>query len=52
MAMAVYHEAIHADTSAGRKAQIEQQLLVYCKLDTYALVRFWQVFAGRMDLKL
>jgi hypothetical protein len=52
MAMEVYHEAIHTDTSAERKAQIEQELLVYCKLDTYALVRLWQVFAGRTDLKL
>ena len=52
MAMEVYHEAIHTDTRAERKAQIEEQLLVYCKLDTYALVRLWQVFARRTDLKL
>ncbi len=52
MAMGAFLEGIHPDTSAERKAQIEQQLLEYCKLDTYAMVRLWQVFAGRSDLKL
>jgi len=52
MAMEAFLEAIHPDTSAERKTQIEQQLLAYCKLDTYAMVRLWQVFAGRTDLKL
>jgi len=52
MAMGAFLEGIHPDTSAARKAQIEQQLLAYCKLDTYAMVRLWQVFAGRTDLRL
>lgn len=52
MAMGAFLEGIHADTSAARKAQIEQQLLAYCALDTYAMVRLWQVFAGRTDLSL
>jgi len=52
MAMEAFLEAIHPDTSAERKNQIEQQLLAYCKLDTYAMVRLWQVFADRADLKL
>lgn len=52
MAMEAFLEAIHPDTPAVRKTQIEQQLLAYCKLDTYAMVRLWQVFAGRTDLKL
>jgi hypothetical protein len=52
MAMESFLEAIHPGTSAERKNQIEQQLLAYCKLDTYAMVRLWQVFAGRTDLKL
>lgn len=51
-AMEAFLEAIHPDTQAGRKSQIEQQLLAYCKLDTYAMVRLWQVFAGRTELKL
>jgi hypothetical protein len=52
MAMAAFHEAIHPDTSDERKSKIEQQLLTYCKLDIYALVRLWQVFAGLTDLKI
>ena len=51
-AMEAFLEAIHPDTPAERKNQIEQQLLAYCKLDTYAMVRLWQVFAGRAELKL
>lgn len=47
-----YLEAIHPDTHEERMTQLEQQLLAYCKLDTYAMVRLWQVFAGRTDLRL
>lgn len=36
MAMEAFMEAIHPDTSGERKSQIEQQLLTYCRLDTYA----------------
>jgi hypothetical protein len=50
MAMDAFLEGIHPDTPPERKAQIEQQLLAYCKLDTYAMVRLWQVFSGRTDL--
>jgi hypothetical protein len=52
MAMGAFLEGIHPNTSTARKAQIEQQLLAYCALDTYAMVRLWQVFAGRTDLSL
>lgn len=52
MAMDAFLEAIHHSTSVGRKADIEQQLLAYCCLDTYAMVRLWQVFAGRNELRL
>lgn len=52
MAMDAYLEGIHPSTSTERKDKIEQQLLSYCKLDTYAMVRLWQVFAGRFDLRL
>ncbi len=52
MAMSAFFEAIKQHTSTTRKTQIEQQLLAYCKLDTYAMVRLWQVFSGRTDLKL
>ena len=52
MAMEAFLEAIHPSTNQERKNEIERQLLAYCKLDTYAMVRLWQVFAGRMELKL
>ena len=52
MAMEAFMEAIQPDTNTERKNRIEQQLLAYCKLDTYAMVRLWQVFAGRTDLRL
>lgn len=52
MAMDAFLEGIHPSTSAERKAEIENQLLAYCQLDTYAMVRLWQVFAGRSDLRL
>jgi CRISPR/Cas system-associated exonuclease Cas4 (RecB family) len=47
MAMDAYLEAIAVDTTPERKAQIQQQLLTYCRLDTYAMVRLWEVFSGQ-----
>ena len=52
MAMEAFLDAIHPDTHIECKNQIEQQLLAYCKLDTYAMVRLWQVFSGQTDLRL
>ena len=52
MAMDAFMEAIAADTTASRKAQIEKQLLEYCGLDTYAMVRLWKYFSGRSDLEI
>lgn len=52
MAMDAFLEGIHPETSGERKAEIQQQLLAYCCLDTYAMVRLWQVFAGRNELRL
>lgn len=52
MAMEAYAEAIAPGTTSFRKADIERQLLEYCRLDTYAMVRLWQVFAGRIELRL
>jgi hypothetical protein len=45
-------EAIHPETDPARKQEIERQLLDYCRLDTYAMVRLWQVFAGRTNWSL
>lgn len=51
MAMDAYLEAIHPATTPERKAEIERQLLSYCGLDTFAMVRLWQFLAGRDDLQ-
>jgi len=45
-------EAISPATTLSRKAEIEQQLLAYCKLDTYAMIRLWTFFTGRNDLAI
>ncbi len=47
MAMSAFVEAIAPQTTPARKAEIEQQLLDYCKLDTYAMVRLWSAFTGK-----
>jgi hypothetical protein len=52
MAMEAFLEALHPQTPEERKEWIRQKLLAYCKLDTYAMVRVWQVFAGRGELVL
>jgi hypothetical protein len=39
-----YLEAIHPDTSPARKAELEEQLLRYCKFDTEAMVRLVRYF--------
>lgn len=46
MAMEAFLEAQAPETTPARKSQLEQQLLEYCALDTYAMVRLWSVFAG------
>lgn len=43
-AQTAYLEAIHPKTPPGRKAQLQQQLLAYCKLDTLAMVKLWAEF--------
>jgi hypothetical protein len=52
MAMEAYLEAVSPSTTGPRKAEIEKQLLKYCGLDTYAMVKIWQFFTGRSDLLL
>ena len=52
MAMTAYMEAVAPGTTAARKARIDKQLRAYCGLDTLAMVRLWQMFAGRADLRL
>lgn len=45
-AMAAFLKAISVDTEPAHKAQIEEQLLAYCGLDTLAMVRLWAFFSG------
>lgn len=46
MAMNAFLEAVAPQTSAVRKNEIERQLLDYCELDTFAMVRLWSAFTG------
>lgn len=46
MAMSAFLEAISPETSPERKGEINRQLLAYCELDTYAMVRIWVAFSG------
>lgn len=52
MAMNAYLEAIAPATGASRKDEINSQLRAYCALDTFALIKLWQFFSGRGDLRL
>lgn len=45
-AMEAYAEAITPTTAAARKEELDRQLLAYCSMDTYALVRLWEKFSG------
>ena len=51
-AMEAFLEAIHSASSPERRAEIERQLLAYCRLDTFAMVRLWQFFNGRDETPL
>lgn len=44
MAVEVYLEAINSNTTLERKQEIEKQLIEYCKLDTFAMVKLYQFF--------
>jgi hypothetical protein len=44
--LTVYTEAIRPSTTPERKAEIETQLITYCRLDTFAIVRLWKFFSG------
>ena len=39
-----YVEAIHPDTAPERKAELEEQLLRYCRFDTEAMVEIVRFF--------
>jgi hypothetical protein len=44
-AMAAFLEATASRTTKTRKAEIEQELLAYCAMDTLAMVRLWSSFS-------
>ncbi|MCX6878065.1 MAG: DUF2779 domain-containing protein [Verrucomicrobia bacterium] len=46
MAVEAFKEAVNPKTTPQRKQEIEHQLFEYCKLDTFAMVRLWQIFSG------
>jgi hypothetical protein len=48
-AMNAYLEAIASDTSSDRKTEIRDQLLAYCQLDTFAMIRVWSVLLEQSD---
>jgi hypothetical protein len=52
MAMEAYMEGINPNTTSARKEEIEQELVLYCTLDTYAMVRLWQFLTGRNDMEI
>jgi len=49
MAVSAFMEAITPATLPERKAGIEGQLVSYCELDTFAMVRLYQFFSGRQQ---
>jgi hypothetical protein len=48
MAGVAFMEAIDPSTTAERKKELENQLVEYCKLDTFAMVRLWEKFSGKV----
>lgn len=51
-AVETYIKAIDEQTDPDKRALADRQLRAYCQLDTYAMVKLWQVFAGKTDWKL
>ena len=47
MAVDAYLEATEPETTTARKEELRQQLLTYCRLDTWAMVRLWAFLVGR-----
>lgn len=44
MAMDAYAEAIQPNVAPERKTELKSQLWKYCELDTWAMVKLWEVF--------
>lgn len=48
-AMQAYLEAINPVTNKERRAEIEDQLISYCRLDTLAMVELWKYLSGNFS---
>lgn len=47
-AMRTYRDLIFSELHKGREVQVVSDLLAYCKLDTWAMVRIWQEIWGKV----
>ena len=45
-AMLAWYEMVHGNLTAEAKEKIRQNLLTYCKLDTWAMVEIWRKLSG------
>jgi hypothetical protein len=50
MAVDAYLEGTDPDTPPQRVEELRQQLLTYCRLDTWAMVRLWAFLVGRPEV--
>jgi hypothetical protein len=50
MAQDAFLESMQPGTTAERREALRRQLLAYCRLDTLAMVKIWQLFSGRRNL--
>ena len=50
MAVDAYLEATDPDTPSHRVDELRQQLLTYCRLDTWAMVLLWAFLVGRPEV--
>jgi hypothetical protein len=48
-AMTTYRDLIFSEVYKGNEDQVVEDLLAYCKLDTWAMVRIWQEMKAFCD---
>lgn len=51
-AMLAWREMVHGAITAEEKEQIKQNLLTYCKLDTWAMVEIWRKLMNNLSIGL
>ena len=47
-AMTTYRDLVFSDLHKGREGQVEKDLLEYCELDTWAMVRIWEEMSKKI----